>query len=164
MKILEEPRRFNSLPRVIDVLGVQMIDDATTAVDENSKDLPLNPAYTNLKAQQKVVEDAIEHMAVIHCTDLNASVISEGRVARQFTEAVDKVCNLRKQVRDIQDSLGPASHNGNQNNNGGVSGSNRSAPGAVANNSGAASISLRELWIKKLECEATLNMLDKQMT
>jgi hypothetical protein len=123
--VFEEPRRFNSLPRVIDVLGAQMIDDATTAVDENSKNLPLNPAYKNLKAQQKAVEDAIEHMAVIYCADLNASVISEGRVARQFTEAVDKVRNLRKQVREIQDSLGPASHIGNQNNNGGAAGSSR---------------------------------------
>eukprot|EP00523_Entomoneis_sp_CCMP467_P003213 CAMPEP_0168742486 /NCGR_PEP_ID=MMETSP0724-20121128/13060_1 /TAXON_ID=265536 /ORGANISM="Amphiprora sp., Strain CCMP467" /LENGTH=1240 /DNA_ID=CAMNT_0008790035 /DNA_START=101 /DNA_END=3823 /DNA_ORIENTATION=- len=143
----EDPRHFNTLPRVIDVLGVQLIDDAT--VQESSKNLPQNPAYKTMKQQHKVVEDAIEHMAVIHCADLNASVISVGRVARQFSDAVEKVRNLRKQVREIQDSLGPSSQQQQQ--------QQAAAPSAA----GAASMSLRELWLKKLECEATLSLLDK---
>eukprot|EP00522_Entomoneis_paludosa_P000229 CAMPEP_0172472610 /NCGR_PEP_ID=MMETSP1065-20121228/68422_1 /TAXON_ID=265537 /ORGANISM="Amphiprora paludosa, Strain CCMP125" /LENGTH=1280 /DNA_ID=CAMNT_0013230757 /DNA_START=216 /DNA_END=4058 /DNA_ORIENTATION=+ len=144
----EEPRRFNTLPRVIDVLGVQMIDDAT--VQESSKSLVQNPSYKQLKAQHQVVEDAIEHMAVIHCADLNASVISVGRVARQFSDAVEKVRNLRKQVRDIQDSLGPTNQ-----------GMDNSKSAAAPSAAGAAAMSLRELWLKKLECEATLSLLDK---
>ena len=76
----EELRRFNTLPRVIDGLGVQMIDVGT--VQESSNNLPQNPAYRQLEAQHKVQEDAIEHMAVIHCADLTASVICVGRVER----------------------------------------------------------------------------------
>jgi hypothetical protein len=59
----EDPRRFNTLPRVIDVLGIQMIDDAT--VQESHADMVKNPAYQQLKAQQKVVEDAIEQYVLI---------------------------------------------------------------------------------------------------
>jgi hypothetical protein len=40
-------------------------------------------ASTQLEAQHKVDEDAIEHMTVILCADLTASVISVGRVTRQ---------------------------------------------------------------------------------
>ena len=69
---------------MIDGLGVQMIDDGT--VQESSNNLPQNPAYRQIAAQHKVQEDAIEHMAVIHCDDLTASVISVGHVvARQFS-------------------------------------------------------------------------------
>jgi len=148
----EEPRKFNTLHRVIDVLGLQMIDDAT--VQSSQHEVERNPAYRNLKAQQKVVEDAIEHMAVIHCADLNGSVIQVGRVARQFSEAVYKVRNLRKQVRDIQDTLG-ASAQANPNEPG------TSATATPSRTQNAAAMSLRELWLKKLECEATLSLLDK---
>jgi hypothetical protein len=61
----EEPRKFNTLARVIDVLGLQMMDDATMQTEHS--DIGQNPAYRNLKGQQKIVEGAIEHMAVIHC-------------------------------------------------------------------------------------------------
>lgn len=71
--LFEEPKRFNTLRRVIDVLGLQMIDDAT--VSSNSNTLEKNPAYRNLQNQQQIVSGAIEHMAVIHCADLNGSVI-----------------------------------------------------------------------------------------
>ena len=157
--LFEEPRRFQTLPRVIDVLGVQMIDDATQA--NNTSNMGQNPAYQQLKTQQTVVEAAIEHMAVIHCANLNASVISVGRVARQFSDAVDKVRQLRKQVRDIQDSLGPTNNNNNTaNNNSNKAMANPNEPASGAGNN-AAAMSLRELWLKKLECEATLSLLDK---
>ena len=61
----EDPRKFNTLPRVIDVLGIQMIDDATVQ-QESAAGLKKNPAYKQLQAQHQVVEDAIEHLAVIH--------------------------------------------------------------------------------------------------
>jgi hypothetical protein len=163
----QEPKRFQTINRVIDVLGLQMLDDATVQSNvHNSNDLArTNPAYRNLKDQQQIVEGAIEHMAVIHCADLNGSVIQVGRVSRQFGDAVHKVRNLRKQVRDIQDSLGAGSQNsGNTNNETAVA-----AAGSTENNKStnaarpqnAAAMSLRELWLKKLECEACLALLDK---
>lgn len=141
----EEPRKFNTLQRVIDVLGLQMMDDATF---QSTAELSKNPAYRQLRGQQQIVEGAIEHMAVIHCADLNGSVIQVGRVARQFSEAVGRVRTLRKQVRDIQDTLGA---------------STSAAPEAKASSrpQNAAAMSLRELWLKKLECEATLCLLEK---
>lgn len=145
----EEPRKFNTLDRVIDVLGLQMMDDAT--VGTTTDDLQKNPAYRNLQEQQTVVEDAIEHMAVIHCADLNGSVIQVGKVARQFSDAVYKVRALRKQVHDIQDTLGASA------------GANPNEPSnqRASRPHNTAAMSLRELWLKKLECEATLSLLDK---
>lgn len=156
----QEPRQFSTLSRVIDVLGVQMIDDAT--VQQNAH-IHANPAYKALQAQQRVVEDSIEHMAVIHCADLNASVISVGRVARQFNEAVDKVRHLRKHVREIQDSLGTGqTHTADaKNHTNSNSTKQQPPPQSDTNTRGAAAMSLRELWLKKLECEATLSMLEK---
>ncbi len=55
--------------------------------------------------QRKIVEEAIEHMAVKHCADLNSSVAAVGRMSRQFDEAKLRVRNLRRQVRDVKDSL-----------------------------------------------------------
>lgn len=140
--LFEEPKQFNTLRRVIDVLGLQMIDDAASAVDPN---LEKNQAYRNLQDQQKIVNGAIEHMAVIHCADLNGSVIQVGRVARQFADAVSKVRGLRKQVREIQDTLGAAKHHSDS---------------AVTKRTTTA-MSLRELWLKKLECESTLALLGR---
>jgi hypothetical protein len=151
----EEPRKFNTLARVIDVLGLQMMDDATMATEHS--DIGQNPAYRNLKGQQKIVEGAIEHMAVIHCADLNGSVIQVGKVARQFVEAVSKVRNLRRQVRDIADTLGANLANPNEASTGNKA--VNAAPPARSQN--AAAMSLRELWLKKLECEATLSLLEK---
>ena len=150
----EDPRRFNTLPRVIDVLGIQMIDDATVQ-QESAADLKKNPAYRQLQAQQQVVEDAIEHLAVIHCADLNASVIKVGRVARQLSQAVSKVRGLRKQVKDIQDSLGTQSTGSNS-----QSLRSKNKNGATTTTT-ATALSLRELWLKKLECEATLALLSQ---
>jgi hypothetical protein len=156
----EEPRKFNTLARVIDVLGLQMMDDATMQTEHS--DIGQNPAYKNLKGQQKIVEGAIEHMAVIHCADLNGSVIQVGKVARQFVEAVSKVRNLRRQVRDIADTLGANLANPNEASMTSTNGGNKvihAAPPARSQN--AAAMSLRELWLKKLECEATLSLLEK---
>jgi hypothetical protein len=153
----EEPRKFNTLARVIDVLGLQMMDDATMQTEHS--DIGQNPAYRNLKGQQKIVEGAIEHMAVIHCADLNGSVIQVGKVARQFVEAVSKVRNLRRQVRDIADTLGANLANPNEAMTNGGNKAVNAAPPARSQN--AAAMSLRELWLKKLECEATLSLLEK---
>jgi hypothetical protein len=168
-EFFDEPRKFHTLQRVIDVLGLQMMDDAaamttTTTLrgdDRNNKnvqELSKNPAYRNLKQQQEIVEGAIEHMAVIHCADLNGSVIQVGRVARQFSEAVSKVRTLRKQVRDIQDTLGASTQANSQV---AVKGGGATGLGNRTHSQNAAAMSLRELWLKKLECEATLAVLEK---
>lgn len=146
----EDPRQFHTLQRVIDVLGAQ-IDDSPSANAEHNRDSLRNnnPAYRALKKQQRVVDDAIEHMAVKHCADLNSSVVQVGEVARQFSDAVNMVRHLRRQVRDIRDTLGS---------------SNPMASGAGENMTTAAqtaAMSLRELWLKKLECEAVLTLLEK---
>lgn len=167
--LFEEPKRFNTLHRVIDVLGLQMIDDAATTTgggmskkNQTSKNIENNPAYQNLRTQQKIVEGAIEHMAVIHCADLNGSVIQVGRVARQFSDAVSKVRHLRKQVRDIQETLGAndTATSSSTPGMGNAAGSTNTAK-RTGGPSNAASMSLRELWLKKLECEAALALLDR---
>jgi hypothetical protein len=154
----EEPRRFNTLHRVIDVLGLQMIDDATTLGGDETAPLHANPAYRNLQTQQDVVEGAIEHMAVIHCADLNGSVIQVGQVARHFTDAVGKVRTLRHQVREVQNALGANAPRSSNPNEATLSTPLRTTPRSHNN---AAATSLRELWLKKLECEATLALLDR---
>lgn len=53
----------STLHRVIDVLGLQMIDNNTNS--SYGQGLEKNPAYRNLKAQQEIVNGAIEHMAVM---------------------------------------------------------------------------------------------------
>lgn len=53
----------STLHRVIDVLGLQVIEDNSNS--SYGRDLEKNPAYRNLKAQQEIVNGAIEHMAVM---------------------------------------------------------------------------------------------------
>lgn len=78
--LFQEPAQFNTLRRVIDVLGLQMMEDTTSA----SKDpaLESNPAYSALQKQQGIVNGAIEHMAVIHwyvnyCLDTEGIVVTD---------------------------------------------------------------------------------------
>jgi hypothetical protein len=144
-----DPRRFQTLHRVIDVLGMQMgTDDLTIQQNKTDYNIHKNSAYKELKEQQRIIEDAIEHLALMHAQDLNGSVVQVGRVARQFNDAVSQVRHLRKQVKEIQETLGAGN-----------------APSAKeqANASAAAAsaMSLRELWLKKLEAEAVLALLDK---
>jgi hypothetical protein len=147
----QDPREFHTLQRVIDVLGAQMDDTPITNTNNlfqvTDRDILRNnnTAYRALKKQQRVVEDAIEHMSVRYCADLNSSVVQVGKVARQFSDAVSMVRHLRRQVRDIKETLGSSNPVG----------------GVDASNAQAASMSLRELWLKKLECEAVLSLLEK---
>jgi hypothetical protein len=155
--LFEEPKRFNTLHRVIDVLGLQMIDDAASTTgggmskkNQTSKNIENNPAYQNLRTQQKIVEGAIEHMAVIHCADLNGSVIQVGRVARQFSDAVSKVRHLRKQVRDIQETLGASDAANSSTSPGMGNATSTNTAKRTGGPSNAASMSLRELWLKNV--------------
>ena len=43
---------------------------------------------------------------LIHCADLNGSVVQVGRVSRQFHDAIIQVRQLRQQVKEIQETLG----------------------------------------------------------
>jgi hypothetical protein len=72
-----------------------------------------------------------------------------GRVARQFHDAVTQVRTLRKQVKEIQETLGAGSNV--------TSGKDGTTTTAAA----ASAMSLRELWLKKLEAEAVLSLLEK---
>jgi len=103
-------------------------------------------------------------MAIKHCADLNSSVAAVGRMSRQFDEAKLRVRNLRRQVRDVKDSLrlgelgmGDLETSANPN----EPSSSTTAAAAAAAQAGASARSLRELWLKKLECEAVLSLLRK---
>jgi len=161
--LFDDPRQFHTLQRVIDVLGLQLIDDAASVHSghtgsSSASVLGSNPAYRDLQRQQEIVEASIEHMAMMYCSDLNSSVIRVGQVARRFHEAVSTVRNLRRQVRDIQDTIG-ATAGGNTAD---VSTRSSSAKNSSAAREAAANaMSLRELWLKKLECESILSLLNK---
>jgi hypothetical protein len=197
-EFFQDPRKFHTLHRVIDVLGMQLTlaDDSfnskrggggnnkprrSSSDNGNLKEVPRidrNPAYRALTAQQDVVEEAIEHLALIHCADLNGSVVQVGRVARQFHNAASQVQSLRRQVKDIQETLGTGSHNhrGGANANavtftrdgiavntpnGGGGGGNTAKEVEAARAAASSAMSLRELWLKKLEAEAVLALLEK---
>ena len=118
--IFQDPKQFLPLTRVIDVLGAQSLDkdsnncgDATKSLNtgvNNLNDNPLvqndalddlhqnNPAYTALRKQQDIIEKAIEHLSVNHCSDLNSSVVAVGMVSKKFDDAVGQEKGLRKQV------------------------------------------------------------------
>ncbi|KAL7480777.1 hypothetical protein ACHAW6_006438 [Cyclotella cf. meneghiniana] len=169
------PEQFHALSRVIDILGASLQNSksfSSTSVSSYSD----NHAYRSLREQQRHVEEAIEHMAVRHCADLNSSVAAVGRMSRQFDEAAWRVENLRRQVRDVGESLrlgevqGPgmqphtneSSNNANPNEPSSQQELNAAAAALnAAAQAGASARSLRELWLKKLECEAILSLLRK---
>lgn len=108
-----QPQNFHALTRVIDILGVTLQNNSHKGFHHNqSSSLDIDPesysdnhAYQNLQRQQGLVEEAIEHMAVRHCADLNYSVSAVGRMSRQFDEARERVGGLRVQVGSVGDSL-----------------------------------------------------------
>ena len=77
-------------------------------------------------------------------------------MARQFSDAVSRVRQLRKQVHDIQDTLGAKDSNKSA-----TTTNATTSTTTTARPQNAAAMSLRELWLKKLECEATLALLDR---
>ena len=72
---------------------------------EGADKLNNNTAFIALKQQQATVEDAIDKLTVLYCSDLNASVALVGKMANQFGEAKEHVKDLRKQVSNIRDGL-----------------------------------------------------------
>lgn len=194
----QDPKQFRALPRVIDVLGAQLLDDNNNSYNNSSipnnvgmnamsYNLPSeshhmthfdnlhqnNPAYSSLRKQQEIIEQAIEHLTVNHYSDLNASVVAVGHVSKRFGEAVEQVKDLRKQVQEIRENLVNASVGGGGGNGVASTGDNRGENDDDENEhseSKAAEYyqphplggkSLRELWLKKLECEAVLSLLQK---
>ncbi|EJK71508.1 hypothetical protein THAOC_07043, partial [Thalassiosira oceanica] len=111
------PEEFHALNRVIDIIGAEITDGRSSAAFAGSGNRNGGggggdevsfghvPAYQRIRKQQRLVEEAIEHMAVRHCADLNSSVAAVGRMSRQFDEARMRVRTLRRQVRDVKDSL-----------------------------------------------------------
>ncbi len=194
----QEPRSFRALPRVIDVLGAQLLDTNDSNINSgllnttvSTFNLPStshhqshfdnlhknNPAYSSLRKQQEIVEQAIEHLTVEHYSDLNSSVVAVGHVSRRFGEAVGHVKGLRRQVQEIRENLANASvgggdvvggnvgrgdegdHAGNETGNDGNNAESKT--GGYSQPHPLRGKSLRELWLKKLECEAVLSLLQK---
>ena len=102
-----DPSHFRALSRVISIIGAEIGSHGgnITAGSSIGTNFERLPQYQSMQHQQRVVEEAIEHMAVRHCADLNSSVAAVGRMSRQFDEAKSRVRNLRRQVRDVKDSL-----------------------------------------------------------
>lgn len=116
----QDPKQFVHLTRVIDVLGAQSLDksnnnggDATKPLNTGANNLNDNPlvqndafdelhqnnlAYTALRKQQDIIEKAIEHLSVNHCSDWNLSVVAVRMVSKKFDDAVGQVKGLRRQV------------------------------------------------------------------
>jgi len=138
-----------------------------------------------LRKQQEVVDQAIEHLTIVHYNDLNSSVVAVGHVSKRFGDAVGHVKGLRKQVQEIRENLANASVGGNDGTklsdakNDIMNHVNNirkqieshddedSDDGGTKNGAGyyqahpLGGKSLRELWLKKLECEAVLSLLQK---
>lgn len=170
-----DPHQFRTLPRVIDILGAQLLESESSSafgaaiptpnlsqVDHKAYFDNLhknNPAYSSLRKQQNAIEEAIEHLSLVHYKDLNASVVAVGQVSKRFGEAVGQVKGLRTQVMEIREHLANASDGGADH---GIE-----KDGHADNDTGRASShgiggkSLRELWLKKLESEAVLSLLQK---
>ena len=101
-----DPNRYHALNRVIEIIGAGIgTDPSASTINRIGTNHEHIPAYQSMKRQQYIVEEAIEHMAIRHCADLNSSVAAVGRMSRQFDEAKVRVRNLRRQVRDVKDSL-----------------------------------------------------------
>jgi len=160
-----EPRYFHTLRRVINVLGIQLNDDAYD--DQSGKSLlERNPAYQNLQKQASVVESAIEHMSRVYCNALNRSVIQVGRIAREFDDAIGKVEGLRRQLRVIQETIGARERAANKEKLDKEGETSGDAPeegqgDMIVASTPSAHMSLRELWMKKLESEALLSLIAK---
>ena len=91
------PEDFHALNRVIDIIGAEISTGRSTFGDGSGDEVSFGhiPAYQRIRKQQRLVEEAIEHMAVKHCADLNSSVAAVGRMSRQFDEAKMRVRTLR---------------------------------------------------------------------
>lgn len=198
----QDPQQFRALPRVIDVLGAQLLDvnddygkkdalsnkviTATNHPSNQNFNLPSeshhkshfdnlhknNPAYSSLRKQQEIIEHAIEHLTVTHYNELNTSVVAVGHVSKRFGEAVGQVKGLRRQVQEIRENLAnasvggaPGQVGGSDINNNAVNDDNdegnENKTGDLYQLHPLGGKSLRELWLKKLECEAVLSLLQK---
>jgi len=151
----------------------QQLDNNSTSSNSSTSSFMLegtdklnnNTAFIALKQQQATVEDVIDKLTVFYCSDLNASVALVGKMANQFGEAVEHVKDLRKQVSTIRDGLidGGSSKLGRGNlkdeylENGG----SNMMMNATGSGTGSLGKSLREIWLKKLECESVLSLLQK---
>jgi hypothetical protein len=102
-----DPQTFTALDRVISIISAEITLSGGNITPGSTIATNFNhlPQYQAMEAQGKIVEEAIEHMAIRHCADLNSSVAAVGRMSRQFDEAKIRVRNLRRQVNDVKDSL-----------------------------------------------------------
>ena len=102
-----DPQTFTALDRVVSIISAEITLSGgnITPGSTIATDFSHLPQYQAMERQGKIVEEAIEHMAIRHCADLNSSVAAVGRMSRQFDEAKIRVRNLRRQVTDVKDSL-----------------------------------------------------------
>ena len=150
------------------------VDDEENEFIVGGSSLEANPVFVDLLKQQKLIEEAVEYMIVNHVYDLKAGVAAVGKVSREFHDSISKVKQLRRQVKDIKSKLGASSAGAgtgpkalSNSSSAVVGGSNNVGHHTDADNNNqdsktsSGAKTLRELWLKKLECEAVLRLLEK---
>jgi len=126
-----EPREFRSLLEVLAVLGGKA--EATVGDNLLAVMKEENPAYSKLLLQQKVVCEVIEQVVMFQHGGLNNTVETMTDVLKEYNRGRDDVRELRRSLAETQEVL-------------------------TAKKSGQ--MSMKDLWLKKVEAEQTLQLLN----
>jgi hypothetical protein len=124
-----EPREFRTLIEVLTVLGKA---DTSGRADMLSVLKDENPAYSKLLFQQKIVYEVIEQVVMFQHGGLNSTVETMTDVLKEYNRGRKDVRDLRSSLAETQDVL-------------------------TAKKSGQ--ISMKDLWLKKVEAEQTLRLV-----
>ena len=126
-----EPREFRPLLEVLAVLGGK--SDAMDGDNLLAMMKEANPAYSKLLLQQKIVCEVIEQVVMFQHGGLNNTVETMTDVLKEYNRGRDDVRNLRRSLAETQEVL-------------------------TAKKSGQ--MSMKDLWLKKVEAEQTLKLLN----
>ena len=127
----KEPREFRSLLEVLAVLGGKA--EATMGANLLEVMKEENPAYSKLLLQQKIVCEVIEQVVMFQHGGLNNTVETMTDVLKEYNRGRDDVRDLRRSLAETQEVL-------------------------TAKKSGQ--MSMKDLWLKKVEAEQTLQLLN----
>jgi len=129
----KEPREFRSLIQVLEVLGAKVEQMSDLKGDELLAELKdANPAYSRLLEQRERVANVIESVVKFQHGGLNNTVETMTDVVKEYNRGREDVRGLRRSLEETQDVL-------------------------TAKKSGQ--ISMRDLWLKKVETEESLRIL-----
>ena len=127
-----DPQNFRSLVEVLNVLD-KKVDKVWTKGDELLAALKEeNPAYKELLDQRKIVYDVIEEVVKFQQGGLNNTVETMSGVIKAYNSGRDDIRGLRQSLAETEQVL-------------------------TAKKSGQ--MSMKELWLKKVEAEESLRIL-----